>query len=155
MEKVVFNRNIDLFKTYREYISSQKPKIVQFDMLSKEEQNMILKNVQNGDALSINFLILSNIKLVSRILNIYYKKIISSDNIEDIFQIGLVGLIMGAQKYNKEEVAFSTWASYYIRRTINKQLSKICCYTTISDSTLRRVKNIENYYKLKMEKAKY
>lgn len=64
-------------------------------------------------------LVEDNIKLVNYFINRYYHWIQGS---EDAYQLGCLGLVKAAQKWNPERGAFSHFAGLMIRREINQAI---------------------------------
>jgi len=133
--------DVESYAFYKQYIRSKKNN-VKFNQLSKEEQEELIKRTQSGDEESREQLILSNLNLVIYIVELYYSAQDEKTK-EDIFQLGMEGLIIGINniiKYDSKKFSLSTWLSYYIRRTILTQINKLNYDTTVCPDTLRRVK---------------
>lgn len=69
-------------------------------------------------------LIVDNLKLVPFIFNRYYQRFLNSSYYEEIMGLGYVGLVRAAKSYDGQ-YRFTTWASYYIRREINKYFESL------------------------------
>ena len=133
--------DVESYAFYKQYIRSKKNN-VKFNQLSKEEQEELIKRTQSGDEEYREQLILSNLNLVIYIVELYYSAQDEKTK-EDIFQLGMEGLIIGINniiKYDSKKLSLSTWLSYYIRRTILTKINKLNYDTTICSDTLRRVK---------------
>ena len=77
-------------------------------VLSNEEMVDLFKRYQNGDEVAKEELINGNLKLVLSILKKYNNR---TDNMDDLFQIGCVGLIKAIENFDlSHEVRFSTYA---------------------------------------------
>ena len=75
---------------------------------------------QNGDQKLRETMILGNLKLVLSIVSRYSKR---TDNMDDLFQIGVVGLIKAIDHFNLEvDVQFSTYAVPLIIGEIKRYL---------------------------------
>lgn len=68
-----------------------------------------------------NELITENMKLVYYVLNKYYHKYIGD---EDMIQVGMVGLVKAADKFDESKSKFSTFAVLCIRHAIQDELRK-------------------------------
>ena len=77
-------------------------------VLSNEEMIELFKKYQNGDMLAKDELINGNLKLVLSILRKYNNR---TDNMDDLFQVGCIGLIKAIDNFDlSHEVRFSTYA---------------------------------------------
>ncbi|MEG0826265.1 MAG: SigB/SigF/SigG family RNA polymerase sigma factor [Bacilli bacterium] len=77
-------------------------------VLNNEEMTQLFKQLQNGDKLAKDELINGNLKLVLSILRKYNNR---TDNMDDLFQIGCIGLIKAIDNFDlSHEVRFSTYA---------------------------------------------
>ena len=77
-------------------------------VLTNEEMVKLFKNYNEGDLESKEKLIIGNLKLVLSILRKYNNR---TDNMDDLFQVGCVGLIKAIDNFDiSHEVKFSTYA---------------------------------------------
>ena len=77
-------------------------------VLTNEEMTDLFIKYQNGDILAKEELINGNLKLVLSILRKYNNR---TDNMDDLFQVGCIGLIKAIDNFDlKHEVKFSTYA---------------------------------------------
>lgn len=77
-------------------------------VLNNEEMLELFKKYQNGDILAKEELIQGNLKLVLSILKGYAGR---TDNMDDLFQVGCIGLIKAIDNFDLQfEVKFSTYA---------------------------------------------
>lgn len=96
--------------------------------LSSKEAVELMKKVKQGDTQARDRFIYCNIKLVLSICQYFTDK---KESLDDIFQIGCVGLIKAIDNFNTElNVKFSTYAVPMIRGEIKRYLR---------DNTLIRV----------------
>src|SRR5574344_1113226 len=78
------------------------------DVLSNEEMTKLFKSYRNGDVLAKEKLINGNLKLVLSILKKYNNR---CDNMDDLFQVGCIGLIKAIDNFDLSfDVKFSTYA---------------------------------------------
>jgi len=76
-------------------------------VLTTEEMNELFKKVKNGDTKAREELVNGNLKLVLSILKKFSKHI---DNMDDLFQIGCIGLLKAIDNFDLSYgVKFSTY----------------------------------------------
>lgn len=103
-------------------------------VLSNEEMVELFKKYQNGDKLAKDELINGNLKLVLSILRKYNNR---TDNLDDLFQVGCVGLIKAIDNFDlSHEVRFSTYAVPMILGEIKRYLR--------DNSSLRVTRNLKD-----------
>lgn len=89
-------------------------------VLTNEEMIVLFNKYQNGDMLAKEELINGNLKLVLSILKNYNNR---TDNMDDLFQVGCVGLIKAIDNFDlSHEVKFSTYAVPMILGEIKRYL---------------------------------
>lgn len=89
-------------------------------VLSHSEMLELFKEYQNGDLSAKEELVNGNLKLVLSILRKYNRRV---DNLDDLFQIGVVGLIKAVDNFDlKHEVKFSTYAVLMIEGEIKRYI---------------------------------
>ena len=106
-------------------------------VLTNDEMIKLFKQYQNGDSFAKEELINGNLKLVLSIIKKYINR---CDNMDDLFQVGCIGLIKAIDNFDlKHEVKFSTYAvpmilgevKRYIRDNTSVRISrsiKDLCY---------------------------
>ena len=88
--------------------------------LTHEEMILLFKSYKKGDNESKKLLIEGNLKLVLSILKRYQNK---CDNLDDLFQIGVVGLIKAVDNFDLSfNVRFSTYAVFMIEGEIKRYI---------------------------------
>lgn len=93
---------------------------IQDHKLTKNEANILIKASQKGCMVSRNKLIESNLKLVLNLVHRYKK---SGETIEDLFQIGTIGLIKAIDNFDvSKNLRFSTYAVPMILGEIRRHL---------------------------------
>ena len=76
--------------------------------LSDEEKKELLKRTKKGDSEARNELICGNLRLVLSIIQRFTNR---RENLDDLFQVGCIGLIKAIDNFNIElDVKFSTYA---------------------------------------------
>lgn len=95
------------------YLKNYKVEITNLDtsnikVLNKKEMNELFKRYQNGDLKAKEMLIEGNLKLVLSILKKYNN---GKHNVDDLFQVGVVGLIKAIDNFDLSyNLMFSTYA---------------------------------------------
>jgi RNA polymerase sporulation-specific sigma factor len=89
-------------------------------VLKRSEMIELFKKYQSGDLSAKDELVNGNLKLVLSILKKYQNK---TDNMDDLFQIGCVGLIKAIDNFDlSHEVMFSTYAVLMIEGEIKRYI---------------------------------
>ena len=89
-------------------------------VLSNEEMVELFKRYQNGDEFAKEQLVNGNLKLVLSILRKYNNR---TDNMDDLFQVGCIGLIKAIDNFDlSHEVKFSTYAVPMILGEVKRYL---------------------------------
>lgn len=89
-------------------------------VLSSDEQIELLKKLKEGDPFAKEDLINGNLKLVLSILKKFNNRV---DNMDDLFQVGCIGLIKAIDNFDlSHEVRFSTYAVPMILGEIKRYL---------------------------------
>lgn len=92
-------------------------------------------------------LILANKKLVWKYVESYKKLVTPAFGIKDMYQMGMIGLIKAAEKFDlSRENKFSTYATYWIRQGI---LRGIANYSTTIRVPVHKREEIRKYLKQK------
>lgn len=88
--------------------------------ISKEEILELIKEYQLGDKSNFNKLVEGNLKLVLSVVQKYNNR---KENLDDLFQIGVLGLIKAIENFDLEKnVLFSTYAVPMINGEIRRYL---------------------------------
>ena len=89
-------------------------------VLSKEEKDTLFKKIKNGDKEARDLYIKGNLRLVLSIIHRFPK---NSENIDDLFQIGCIGLIKAIDNFDtSQNVKFSTYAVPMIQGEVRRYL---------------------------------
>lgn len=89
-------------------------------VLTNEEMVVLFKKYQAGDLSAKEELVNGNLKLVLSILKKYNNR---TDNMDDLFQVGCIGLIKAIDNFDlKHEVRFSTYAVPMILGEVRRHL---------------------------------
>ena len=89
-------------------------------VLSDEEKKALLLRTKNGDELARQELIYGNLRLVLSIIQRFTGR---RENVDDLFQVGCIGLVKAVDNFNVElDVKFSTYAVPMIIGEIRRYL---------------------------------
>lgn len=89
-------------------------------VLKHEEMIELFRRYKNGEKDVKNTLVEGNLKLVLSILRKYHNK---CDNLDDLFQIGVIGLIKAINNFDLNyDVRFSTYAVFMIEGEIKRYI---------------------------------
>ena len=115
--------------------------------LSSKEMNELFIKYKSGDKSSRESLINGNLRLVLSVLKKFYNK---SDNLDDLFQIGCVGLIKTIDNFDLSyNVKFSTYAVPMILGEIKRYIrdnNSIRISRSLKDIAYKVLKFKEDYY---------
>lgn len=112
-------------------------------VLSNEENKELFEKMYNGDKIARNDLINGNLKLVLSIIKNFTTR---TDNLDDLFQVGCVGLVKAIDNFDTSyDVKLSTYACPLIIGEIKRYLR--------DNSTLRIARSIKDiaYKTLKLK----
>ena len=89
-------------------------------VLTSEEMEILFKKMQNGDPFARDELVKGNLKLVLSILKKFTQK---SENMDDLFQIGCIGLLKAIDNFDLSYgVKFSTYCVPMIQGEVRRYL---------------------------------
>ena len=95
--------------------------ISKIPLLTQEEEKELSIRIKNGDLKARDHFIESNLKLVVSVAKRYLGKGLG---LQDLIQEGNFGLMIAVDKFDAErDIKFSTYATWWIRQTINKALA--------------------------------
>lgn len=118
-------------------------------VLSHEEMISLFKRYQLGDKFAKEKLVNGNLKLVLSILKKYQNK---TDNMDDLFQIGCIGLIKAIDNFDlSHEVRFSTYAVLMIEGEIKRYIrdnNSVRISRSIKDLSYKVMKYKEEFINL-------
>lgn len=102
-------------------------------VLSQEEMNELFKNMHQGDPFAREILVQGNLKLVLSILKKFVNK---AENLDDLFQIGCIGLLKAIDNFDlSHEVKFSTYAVPMILGEVKRYIRDNTSCIRVSRST--------------------
>ena len=115
-------------------------------VLSCKEMNELFKKMQEGDPFARDDLVKGNLKLVLSILKRFNNK---CDNMDDLFQVGCVGLLKAIDNFDlSHEVRFSTYAVPMILGEVRRYLrdnNSIRVSRSLKDIAYKTLKYKEEY----------
>lgn len=116
---------------------------------TSKEMLELFKKYKEGDLFARDLLVEGNLKLVLSILKKFYNK---TDNMDDLFQIGCVGLIKAIDNFDLSyNVLFSTYAVPMILGEIKRYLrdnTLIKISRTLKDISYKAMRYIEEFYSI-------
>lgn len=116
-------------------------------VLSNAEMEDLFKKMQNGDAQARDLLVEGNLKLVLSILKRFHHRV---ENMDDLFQIGCVGLLKAIDNFDlSHEVKFSTYAVPMILGEVRRYLrdnNSIRVSRSLRDTAYKTLKYKEQVY---------
>lgn len=119
----------------------------QIEVLTNEEMEKLFMKAKQGDDEARNRLVSGNLKLV---LSILRKMNYKNENLDDLFQIGCIGLLKAIDNFELSfHVKFSTYAVPMILGEIKRYIrdnNSIRVSRSVKDLAYRIVKAKEDYY---------
>ena len=115
-------------------------------VLTSEEMIELFKKAKTGDKFASDLLVSGNLKLVLSILKQFSNK---TDNLDDLFQIGCIGLLKAIKNFDlSHDVKFSTYAVPMILGEIRRYIrdnSQVRISRSIKDIAYKSLKIKEEY----------
>lgn len=116
------------------------------EVLTSKEMTELFKKMQNGDEFARDLLVKGNLKLVLAILKKFNNR---AENMDDLFQIGCVGLLKAIDNFDlSHEVKFSTYAVPMILGEIRRYIrdnNSIRVSRSLKDIAYKTLKIKEKY----------
>ncbi len=92
----------------------------------KQSNDTLIRLIQEGNKQAKQDLCVKNKSLVSKFANIYYRYFGNDLDFEDLMQAGYMGLLTAAERFDfSKESAFSTYAVFWIKQAIHRQIAEI------------------------------
>lgn len=117
-------------------------------VLTNDEMTELFKKCKEGDMIAREILVNGNLKLVLSILKQFANK---SDNLDDLFQIGCIGLLKAIDNFDlSHEVKFSTYAVPMIMGEVRRYIrdnNQLRVSRSIKDIAYKSLKIKEEYLK--------
>ena len=117
-------------------------------VLTQEEMNELFKKKETGDTFARDLLVQGNLKLVLSILKKFNNRF---DNMDDLFQIGCIGLLKAIDNFDlSHEVKFSTYAVPMIlgevKRYIRDNSNSVRVSRSLKDLAYKALREKEEYH---------
>lgn len=118
--------------------------ILTYEECKELSEIMFSGNAEEALAAKQKF-VLCNLKLVRQIA-LGYRKTYSSVEIEDLFQMGVIGLIRATEKWDpSREFMFSTYATWWIRQSLTRNATDFGSLIRIPVHMKERIYKVEEY----------
>ena len=89
----------------------------------KQSNEILCSLIQQGNQQAMQDLCVKNKRLVDKYVAAYAKRFGNRLDFEDLEQVGFLGLIRAAKRYNtKQGTAFSTYAVFWIKQSISREI---------------------------------
>ncbi len=113
-----------------------------FPLLTKEEEQQLARDLQNGRKEAVNELVESNLSFVAKVASEYRSLGIP---LEDLLNEGNVGLIEAAHRYDATKgTKFITYAIWWIRKSILRSLSEHSNLVRVPTYQMKKVREIRD-----------
>ena len=117
-------------------------------VLSKEEKEQLMRRIKAGDKEARERFIKGNLRLVLSVISRFSS---SSENVDDLFQVGCIGLIKAIDNFDlSQQVMFSTYACPMIIGEIRRYLrdfNSIRVSRSLRDTAYKAIYAKESYMK--------
>lgn len=129
-------KNLIMQLLHNDSMDQYLSEIRRIKLLTRDEEIMLVKKVQEGDERAKDLFILHNLRLVISIAKKYINKGIS---IHDLVQEGNLGLIRAAEKFEiGKDIKFSTYATWWIKQKIRRAITNQVRMIKIPDHLFHR-----------------
>lgn len=109
--------------TYRDALAFHVGKNLQHPLLNKEEEQSLGRQIASGSETAFLKMFQSNLRLVVSIARRYLSRCRSGLSLEDLIAEGNMGLMIAVRRFDPEMgYRFTTYASYWIRQSIVRQV---------------------------------
>lgn len=104
-------------------VGMQDDEILTINEEIKQSNDILCALIQQGNKQALQDLCMKNKRLVDKYVCAYQKYYGNRLDFEDLEQVGYMGLIKAAQKFDLSQgAAFSTYAVYWIKQTISREI---------------------------------
>ena len=111
-----------------------------FPLLTKQEEQQLARDLQNGRKEAVNELVESNLSFVAKVASEYRSL---GMPLEDLLNEGNVGLIEAAHRFDAtKDTKFISYAIWWIRKSILKALSEQSHVVRMPYSQMKKIKEI-------------
>ena len=110
--------------------------ILECPLLGKEAERELIIKAQNGDKEALNYLVLSNSRLVITVAKKFREKGLDED---ELFQVGIMGLMRSIQKFDlSKETKLGTYSYKWIQQHIVRAIHNLSRTIRIPDSLFQK-----------------
>jgi RNA polymerase primary sigma factor len=96
--------------------------ISQIPLLTRDEENLLLQRVSNGDKAALNHLVRANLRFVIRVANLYKGQGL---DLNDLINEGNLGLMEAAVRFDSSKnIKFISYAVWWVRQNIIKAINE-------------------------------
>jgi RNA polymerase primary sigma factor len=147
-EHLTLEKKIRILKTIQAHIStdairSYLHEIGKIPLLTKDEEVILAKRMEEGDREAVQLLITANLRLVVSVAKKYIK---NGLELLDLIQEGNMGLMKAVDKFEyKKGFKFSTYATWWIRQAITRAIADQARTIRIP---VHMIETINKYYKV-------
>ena len=147
-ENLTLEKKIRILKTIQAHIStdairSYLHEIGKIPLLTKDEEVILAKRMEEGDQEAVQLLITANLRLVVSVAKKYIK---NGLELLDLIQEGNMGLMKAVDKFEyKKGFKFSTYATWWIRQAITRAIADQARTIRIP---VHMIETINKYYKV-------
>ncbi|WP_199438487.1 sigma-70 family RNA polymerase sigma factor [Vibrio owensii] len=132
-------------QTDKETLNLYKSNIGTHPLLTAKEEQILCVKLQEGCIDSRTKMISSNLRLVVKIARSYTNRPLHSLTLLDIIDEGNIGLIKAVEKFDPTQGnRFSTYATWWIRDSINMAIHRTSKLVKIPIETTREIANLSN-----------
>ncbi len=96
--------------------------ISKYPLLSKEQENILLQKVQEGNKQALDLLVKSNLRFVVNIANLYKGQGL---DVNELINEGNMGLIEAARRFDpNQKIKFISYAVWWVRQNITRAIAE-------------------------------
>lgn len=110
-----------LFKDKRTSERPDEPLVINSNI--RQSNEILCTLIQKGNRQAVQDLCVKNQRLVDKYVSAYLKRYAKRLEFEDLEQVGYIGLIKAAQRFDiRQGTSFSTYAVYWIKQSIAREI---------------------------------
>ncbi|MCF0215643.1 MAG: RNA polymerase sigma factor RpoD/SigA [Fibrobacteraceae bacterium] len=115
------NTNAQAYENKDIYFQYLK-EIAQYPLLTKEQEKVLLKKIQEGSRPALDLLVKSNLRFVVNIANLYKGQ---GMDVSELINEGNMGLIEAARRFDpNQKIKFISYAVWWIRQNITRAIAE-------------------------------
>jgi RNA polymerase primary sigma factor len=120
------NENFDILydeSIFKDNEVSDESDVLLVNQNIRQSNSILCSLIQEGNKQAEQDLCVKNKRLVDKYVNMYQKKYGNRLDFEDLEQVGFIGLIKAAQRFDfKQGTTFSTYAVWWIKQSISREI---------------------------------